>query len=148
LFCFGRGCHNAPNPGISILIAKLHPDQSGNLLIQVLIQPGETPLSDQSIEIDPCEDWSGVLTPNCSFFRNVQPQVARTTRCRLGQRPQESHRKLSHITGRLLVNCAHRDNELSRLPIQYFNLKGMDFSGKYSLSAGGYSIIEIPRDQN
>jgi hypothetical protein len=38
-----------------------------------------------------------------------------------------------------------RDNSLSRLRIPYFNLNGMDFSGEYSLSAGGYSVIEISR---
>lgn len=52
---------NAPNPGTSILIAKLHPDASGNLLIQVLIQPGKAPLSDRKIEVEPCESWSEAL---------------------------------------------------------------------------------------
>jgi hypothetical protein len=52
---------NAPNPGVSILIAKLHPSQAGKLLIQVLIQPGEAPLPDQTLKLHPCESWSAAL---------------------------------------------------------------------------------------
>jgi hypothetical protein len=54
---------NVPNPGVSILIAKLHPAKSGNLLIQVLIQPGEKSLPDQPLKVEPCESWSAALPP-------------------------------------------------------------------------------------
>ena len=54
---------NAPNPGVSLLRAQLPAPESGRLLIQVLIQPGEKPLSDQTFASTPCENWSDPLPP-------------------------------------------------------------------------------------
>jgi len=52
---------NAPNPGISILVANLRVPLSGKLVIQVVLQPGEMPLADQPLPVTPCESWSAPL---------------------------------------------------------------------------------------
>ena len=54
---------NAPNPGVSILRAHLRAPESGQLLIQVLIQPGEKPRTDQMFPTTACESWSIPLQP-------------------------------------------------------------------------------------
>ncbi len=54
---------NAPNPGVSILTANLHAPASGKIVIQVLIQPGEKPMSSNAAEFMPCENWSASLPP-------------------------------------------------------------------------------------
>jgi hypothetical protein len=52
---------NDPNPGVSTLRAHLRAPESGQLVIQVLIQAGEKPVSDQMFTTTPCESWSGLL---------------------------------------------------------------------------------------
>ncbi len=50
---------NAPNPGASLLIAHVRAPESGTLMIQVLLGPGDAPLAIP--EQRPCETWSASL---------------------------------------------------------------------------------------
>ena len=52
---------NVANPGVSILTANLRAPESGKLVIQVLIQPGEKPLPGDAVDFTPCESWSAPL---------------------------------------------------------------------------------------
>jgi hypothetical protein len=56
-----RDDFNAPNPGISILIANLRVPASGRLVIQVLLQPGAVLIADEHPVFTPCEEWSSPL---------------------------------------------------------------------------------------
>jgi hypothetical protein len=49
---------NAPNPGVSILIANLRAPEAGHLLIQTLFAPGEAPASVPGLATASCESWS------------------------------------------------------------------------------------------
>jgi hypothetical protein len=51
---------NAPNPGVSILIANVRAPESGDLVIRTLLGPGESPLAAPG-ETTPCESWSAPL---------------------------------------------------------------------------------------
>lgn len=53
--------YDAPNPGISILIAQAQAPESGRLVIQVFIQPDEVSVANSEQEIIPCENWSAPL---------------------------------------------------------------------------------------
>lgn len=52
---------NVANPGVAILTANLRAPESGKLVIQVLIQPGAKPVSDDAVDFTPCESWSTPL---------------------------------------------------------------------------------------